>query len=109
MAPAELLAESISVLVCYSPAPRQIEQVRLTLPAGSTVRDAVQASGLLVKLGEQALDVGLWGRRVGPDVVLHPDDRVELYRALTVDPKEARRLRYRTQKPPRRKLIGPAA
>lgn len=109
MAPAEPRDESISVLVCYSPAPRQIEQVRLALPAGSTVRDAVQASGLPARLGEQALDVGLWGRRVGPDVVLHTDDRVELYRALTVDPKEARRQRYRTQKPPRRKLIGPAA
>jgi putative ubiquitin-RnfH superfamily antitoxin RatB of RatAB toxin-antitoxin module len=109
MAPAEPHAALINVLVCYSPAPRQIEQVRLTLPACSTVRDAVQASGLLARLAEQALDVGLWGRRVGPDVMLHADDRVELYRALTVDPKEARRLRYRTQKPPRRKLIGPAA
>ena len=109
MALAETHAAWISVLVCYSPAPRQIEQVRLTLPAGSTVRDAVQASELAARLGDQTLDVGLWGRRVGPDAVLQADDRVELYRALTVDPKEARRLRYRTQKPPRRRLIGPAA
>jgi putative ubiquitin-RnfH superfamily antitoxin RatB of RatAB toxin-antitoxin module len=39
----------------------------------------------------------VWGRVVEPATVLHDLDRVELLRPLQVDPKEARRLRYRSQ------------
>lgn len=95
-------ATLIPVRVCYSPVPRQVEQVELMLAPGSTVRDAVSASGLIehqpssVEPG-QALQLGVWGRRVEPGLVLHAGDRVEIYRALRVDPKEARRQRYRAQ------------
>ena len=42
-----------------------------------------------------ALTLGLWGRAITPATVLQPQDRLELLRPLLVDPKEARRQRYR--------------
>ncbi len=41
---------------------------------------------------------GVWGRPQAPDWPLRDGDRVEVYRVLTVDPKEARRLRYKRQR-----------
>jgi hypothetical protein len=43
------------------------------------------------------LRLGVWGRVQPPDTALREGDRVELYRPLSVDPKEARRLRYKKQ------------
>jgi uncharacterized protein len=88
------------VEVTYSAAARQAEVVALDLPAASTVRDALAASGLLDRhgLGIDAVLVGVWGRRCDLTRVLRDGDRVELYRTLTVDPKEARRLRYKGQR-----------
>jgi hypothetical protein len=102
MDPAEALgsATPISIEVAYSPRPRQVEVVALTLTAGSTVAAAVRASGLLERhhLMLESLRCGVWGRLQAPDWLLRNGDRVEVYRALTVDPKEARRLRYKRQR-----------
>lgn len=65
----------------------RIAQVRL--PAGATVRDALAASGLT------ADQVGIFGKRVTMDARLADGDRVEIYRPLKLDPKEARRKRAR--------------
>jgi putative ubiquitin-RnfH superfamily antitoxin RatB of RatAB toxin-antitoxin module len=78
---------------------RGVDAVTLSLPAGSTVRDAIAASGI----GERhpGIDpgaVGVFGRRVAPDAPLADGDRVEVYRALLDDPKEARRRRARATK-----------
>jgi uncharacterized protein len=88
------------VEVAYSAAARQAEVVPLELPAASTVRDALAASGLLERyaLDIGAVQCGVWGRRCTLDQTLREGDRVELYRTLTVDPKEARRLRYKGQR-----------
>lgn len=93
------------VEVAFSPAPREVDVVRLALPAGSTVRDAVGASGLAARHAavaawlaaphESALTVAVWGRRAAATQLLRERDRVELLRPLVVDPKEARRQRYR--------------
>ncbi|MDZ7811944.1 MAG: RnfH family protein [Ideonella sp.] len=91
----------IDVLVCFSPQPREVEEVSLQLPLGSTVAQAVVASGLLAKHGlalDEHLVVGVWMKLKPLDTVLRQDDRVEIYRPLKVDPKEARRQRYRKQK-----------
>jgi len=90
----------LTITVAYSPAARQVEQVKLVLPAGSTVRQAVQTSGLCARY--PALDlslagVGVWGRPAPPDQPLRDHDRVEIYRPLTVDPKVARRERFGRQ------------
>ena len=89
-------AEPVTVTVLYSAAPGQVDEVSLQLPAGSTLAQALLASGLLGRHGLQLQQVqmGIWGRMQGLDTVLRDNDRVELYRPLQVDPKEARRLRY---------------
>lgn len=88
----------IAVEVAYAAAPHQIDRVALRLPAGSTALQALRASGLADRLGPAALDaltLGLWGRAIEPATVLRDRDRLELLRPLVVDPKEARRQRYR--------------
>lgn len=88
----------IHVEVAYAAAPHLIDRVALRLPAGSTALQALRASGLGDRLDAPALDalaLGLWGRAIEPGTVLRDRDRLELLRPLVVDPKEARRQRYR--------------
>ena len=91
---------SIRVEVAWSPRPRAVEVVALVLPQGSTVADALRASGLVQRHGldEASLRVGVWGRASEGASVLRDRDRVEIYRPLRVDPKEARRQRYKRQR-----------
>jgi putative ubiquitin-RnfH superfamily antitoxin RatB of RatAB toxin-antitoxin module len=95
---------SIRVTVVYSPQSRQHDICALDLPSCSSVAQAVAASGLLERhavlrgfVDAGVLQVGVWGRRCSPQTRLAEGDRIELYRPLVVDPKEARRLRYRAQ------------
>jgi putative ubiquitin-RnfH superfamily antitoxin RatB of RatAB toxin-antitoxin module len=87
----------LAVEVVYCPAPGEIDQVPLKLAPGSTVADALHASGVLQRHGlkMEGLRVGVWCRAALPDLELRERDRVEVYRSLTVDPKEARRQRYK--------------
>jgi putative ubiquitin-RnfH superfamily antitoxin RatB of RatAB toxin-antitoxin module len=87
------MADAMRVSLVYSPAPREVREWRLELRAGSTVADAIAASGLAA--GD--MTIGVWGRKVSPAQVLHDRDRVEVYRPLKVDPKVARRERFRKQ------------
>ena len=101
MAPGEGPADDgarIDVEVAYSPAAGQVVQVKLSLPERATVEQALRASGLLSRhpeLQAESLQFGVWGILCTSDVRLRARDRVEVYRPLKVDPKEARRLRYR--------------
>ena len=97
MAPVE---SWLRIELAYSPAPRQVHTLAATLPPGSTVADALHASGWLQAHGLtlDALACGVWGRVKPLDHPLRDGDRIELYRPLTVDPKEARRLRYKKQR-----------
>lgn len=87
------------VTVIYSPAPREVLEWVLELPAGATVRQAVLASGLpdVFPSCEAGAPPGIWGRKVSWDQPLRERDRVEVYRELKVDPKLARRERFRKQ------------
>jgi putative ubiquitin-RnfH superfamily antitoxin RatB of RatAB toxin-antitoxin module len=93
-------AAPMRIEVAYSPSPRQVEVVVLSMPVGSTLAQALAASGLLARhrLVLDALRCGIWGREQPLDHPLRNGDRAEVYRALTVDPKEARRLRYKRQR-----------
>jgi len=71
--------------------PQGAEVASVELPAGATVRDALAASGLAPNLEKQAC--GIFGKRVALEHPLAEGDRVEIYRALAIDPKEARRRR----------------
>ena len=89
----------MQVTVVYCPAAAPAIELSLHLATGATAAQAVLDSGVAALAGSlpEPLLVGVWGKRVAPGHVLHDGDRVEIYRPLTVDPKEARRLRYRAQ------------
>jgi uncharacterized protein len=93
-------AAEIHVLVLYSPAPREMHEWPVVLPPGSTVLQALQVCGVQAAFPELDLhtaDVGVWGHKAGLEQVLRERDRVEIYRPLKVDPKLARRERFRRQ------------
>jgi uncharacterized protein len=88
---------AIRVEVAYGRPERQ-RVLEISLPVGSTARDAVLRSGILEEFPEIDLDVnrlGVFGRPVEADHVLRAGDRVEIYRPLKADPKEVRRRRAR--------------
>ncbi|MGI9135159.1 MAG: RnfH family protein [Rhodoferax sp.] len=90
-------AAPIAVSLVYSPAARSVRLLDLQVAAGTTVGQALQASGWLDNLSPQEikmLEVGVWGCKVALDQVLRDQDRLELYRPLKVDPKLARRERF---------------
>lgn len=94
-------AEPLAIELTYSPAPGHVERWSLHLLAGSCVADAVRQSGVLAahpELKLESLSVGVWGTLRALDHPLRDRDRVEVYRSLKVDPKEARRLRYRSHR-----------
>lgn len=89
---------TIAIELVYASAPHTLMRLALTLPTGTTVQEALHRSGWREQIGAEAFDalkLGLWGRACAPETVLRERDRVELYRPLQVDPKEARRQRYR--------------
>jgi len=88
------VADTIRVEVAYAEPQRQFLRA-LELPTGSTVAEAIAASGIANEFGvdTQTLDTGIWSRRVAAETVLREGDRVELYRPLRIDPMQARRLR----------------
>lgn len=90
----------VHATVAWSPAPREVQEWPVVVPAGATVREAILASGLAAGASSLALEassVGIWGRKVPWTHVVREGDRVELYRGLLVDPKVARRERFRKQ------------
>ena len=91
-------ADVLSVTVVYSPLAGEVDEVQLTLPEGATVADALRESGLGARYDTTKLAIGVWGVLKEPGDRLRDRDRVELYRALQVDPKEARRLRQQKQR-----------
>ena len=91
--PAAEPGETLSVEVVFALPDRQ-ELVTVTVEEGATVEDAIARSALDRtfpgwNLGECA--VGIWGQPVARDRALRRGDRVELYRPLELDPREARR------------------
>jgi uncharacterized protein len=87
----------LRIEVVYCPGPGRCDIESLELPAGATVGDAIRAAGVLDRhrLTLAALRAGVWGRVLEMTAPLRDRDRVEVYRPLQVDPKQARRERYR--------------
>lgn len=89
------MAEAMRIEVVYALADRQ-ELVSLSLPAGATVKEAVDASGLLAKYPDIDLaknKIGIFAKLSKLDTPLRDRDRVEIYRPLIADPKEVRKQR----------------
>jgi uncharacterized protein len=96
-----MAAPELTVTLVFSPAPRVVHTLTLTLPAQACVRDALLACqsqpDFSINLQSDDLHVGLWGQRVSLYQTLRDQDRLEIYRALRVDPKVARRERFQKQ------------
>ena len=91
---------AISVEVVYAEPQRQHLE-RIQVAAGSTARQAIEASTLLQRFPDIDLSenrIGVYGRLIEPDTVVEDGDRVEVYRPLKVDPKSARRQRAMQRK-----------
>ena len=89
------MAEQIRVEVVYA-LPDKQEILVLRLPAGSTVREAIDRSGILQKYPEidpEKNKFGIFAKLTKPEAVLRDRDRVEIYRPLIADPKEVRKQR----------------
>jgi putative ubiquitin-RnfH superfamily antitoxin RatB of RatAB toxin-antitoxin module len=68
--------------------------IALSVPEGTTAAEALERSGLAERFPETAASpIGVFGRVVAPDTALSDGDRVEIYRPLVADPKQARRRR----------------
>ena len=85
--------ESLRIEVVFALRDRQ-ELITVRLPDGATVADAIEQSSIQSAFAEWNLSecaVGIWGQLADPGQRLQPGDRVEIYRPLTIDPREARR------------------
>lgn len=88
-------SEVIDIEVAYA-RPDCQELVKIRLPPGTTVQQAIKVSGLLQKYPEIDLSkskVGIYAKLCKLDTSLRHKDRVEIYRPLLADPKEVRRRR----------------
>jgi putative ubiquitin-RnfH superfamily antitoxin RatB of RatAB toxin-antitoxin module len=89
--------------------PDRQEVIELELPNGASVADAIakaRSGERFANVDLGAMKPGIWSREAGMAAVLRDGDRVELYRALKADPKDARRRRARL-KPSTRSRSGP--
>ena len=90
----------IDVAVAFALPDRQwLVEVRVR--ADATVQEAIVASGITRYLGDvipSDQNVGVFSRPATLTTVLKEGDRVEIYRPLTRDPKDTRRLRAKEQK-----------
>lgn len=98
-----MVGKSISVEVAYAEDNKQI-LIRLDVPEGSSVLQAIHASTVLMQfphLAEESLlsaRVGIFGKTCTLDTHLKAGDRVEIYRDLLRDPKANRILKARDEK-----------
>ncbi|HKX95583.1 MAG TPA: RnfH family protein [Methylibium sp.] len=78
--------------VVYSPAARCVEVACVELPDGATLESALRSAGWWPDgMLPPGLKFGVWGQARALEHKLREGDRVEVYRGLQIDPKEARR------------------
>lgn len=90
----------MKISLLYAPAPREVVELVLEVHESCTLGDALAQAGWLVRFPEiqaEPLALGVWGRKAEWGRVLRDGDRVEVVRELRVDPKVARRERFKGQ------------
>ena len=95
------MAGSLAVEIVYARPARQL-LLSLTVPAGSTVGAAIAASALAEHcpgLEPSDANVGVFGKRCTLQRLVRAGDRIEIYRPLIADPKQARRRRTGPSRP----------
>jgi putative ubiquitin-RnfH superfamily antitoxin RatB of RatAB toxin-antitoxin module len=94
---ADALDATIEIEIAYAFDGEQLTQTLQVRP-GTTVGEAIESSGVLARhpeIAARALKIGIFGRRVAAAATLREYDRIEIYRPLIADPKQARRARAR--------------
>jgi putative ubiquitin-RnfH superfamily antitoxin RatB of RatAB toxin-antitoxin module len=86
---------TLQIEVAYA-TPEQQQIIAFTVPEHSTVEHAIQTSGILqhfpdIDLNQNA--VGIFGKVCALNQTLRTGDRIEIYRPLQIDPKQARKQR----------------
>ncbi|TAN06389.1 MAG: RnfH family protein [Rhodanobacteraceae bacterium] len=90
-------AATIRVSVVYA-GPQRVFRAEVELPKGSTVAEAIARSRIRESRPDVDIHpdrVGVFARKAALATPLRDGDRVEIYRPLALDPKEARRRRAR--------------
>jgi uncharacterized protein len=90
----------VRVEVVYANSTEQLV-LQVEAPTGATVDAVIRISSILQRFSEIDLahvPVGIFGERVALETVVQDGDRVEIYRPLLADPKEARRRRARKRR-----------
>jgi uncharacterized protein len=80
----------MKVHIAYALPSRQVVQ-SVDVPEGTSIRSAIEVSGVLEQLPHVDLTrnkVGIFGKVKPLDTVLADGDRVEIYQPITVDPKK---------------------
>jgi len=83
----------MNVGIAYANNKKQV-WLKLEVPDGSTVHEAIQHSGLLKQFPEINLEsqqVGIFGKLVKLDTVVEENSRIEIYRPITADPEAVER------------------
>ena len=89
-----MAAEMLRIELVYATRQQQ-ELVELVVEVGRTIGQVIATSGLYQLFPDQGLesaDVGVWGRPVDRSQCVRDGDRIEIYRSLLMNPREARRL-----------------
>ncbi len=97
MASKALDAPMVAITVVFSEAPRCVRELVLHVPSGCMASEALELAALAWGVAPdtlQSLHLGVWAKPVSTQHALRNGDRLEVYRALTVDPKVARRERF---------------
>ena len=90
--------EMIAVEVFYGA--RQAQELReYQVRNSSTVQEVIKLSMIMARYPEikNNWPVGIFGKKVSPDHVVEVGDRIEIYRPLEIDPKQARFARVKQQ------------
>jgi putative ubiquitin-RnfH superfamily antitoxin RatB of RatAB toxin-antitoxin module len=83
----------MNVGIAYANKKKQI-WLKLDVPDGSTVREAIEYSGLLKQFPEIDLEsqkIGIFGKLTKLDAVIEEGSRIEIYRPITADPESVER------------------
>jgi putative ubiquitin-RnfH superfamily antitoxin RatB of RatAB toxin-antitoxin module len=106
MAVASKSGRNVTIEVAYAASTREQVVVSFDVPVGSTVEHAIRVSGILDRFPHidlRADAVGIFGQRANLKDTVSNGDRVEIYRPLVADPKQARRRRADQARQPKDK------
>jgi putative ubiquitin-RnfH superfamily antitoxin RatB of RatAB toxin-antitoxin module len=92
--------ERIRIEIAYAADARTQTLIALDVPLGTSAAAAISlmSGDAFAGVDPASAALGIFGRRIAPEQLLREGDRLEIYRELIADPKDARRDRVRRQR-----------